>query len=364
MGNLARWVRSHVRDMETYEPILPFEVLSLQLGLPVDQIIKLDANENPYGPPPAVQGALAQLPFLHIYPDPESRDLRAAISDFLDIPAANIMAGAGADELIDLLFRLFINPGDRVLILPPTFGMYGFDAAINAAKLVIIPRNPDFTLNVAAIQRAVANSQPKLIFIASPNNPDGGLLSEEAFHTLASLPAILVLDEAYVEFAPEGSSRGPEVMARDNLVVLRTFSKYAGLAGLRVGYGVFPDWIIRELWKIKQPYNISVAASTAAITALTDIELLESQRIELLESRAKLFSGLAEISYLDPYPSQANFILCRVLEGDAGELKRSLQAEGILVRFFDKPGLRDHIRISVGRPEQVEAVLRAFKRRE
>jgi histidinol-phosphate aminotransferase len=206
--------------------------------------------------------------------------------------------------------------------------------------------------------------EPKLIFIASPNNPDGGLLSEEAFHSLASLPAILVLDEAYVEFAPEGSSRAPQVTGRENLVVLRTFSKYAGLAGLRVGYGVFPKWIIRELWKIKQPYNLSVAASTGAIAALTEIELLEAQRQELVASRGRLFSGLAEISYLDPYPSHANYVLCRVIDREAGELKRSLQQEGILVRYFDRPGLKDHIRISVGLPEHVSAVLQALKRKE
>jgi histidinol-phosphate aminotransferase len=364
MANLTAWVRSHIRDMETYEPILPLEVLSLQLGIPIEQIIKLDANENPYGPPAAALQVLSELPFLHIYPDPESRDLRAIISDFLNIPAANILAGAGVDELIDLLFRLFIDPGDRVLICPPTFGIYTFDAAVNAAEGLLVPRNLDFSLDVAAIQQAAAEASPKLIFIASPNNPDGSLLTEGAFEALAALPAILVLDEAYIEFAPEGSSKAQAVMARENLVVLRTFSKYAGLAGLRVGYGIFPSWIIRELWKIKQPYNVSVAASAAAITALTEIDQLEAQRRELIESRARLFSGLADLSYLDPYPSQANFILCRVLGRHAGELKRSLQQEGILVRYFDKPGLRDHIRISVGTPDQTDAVLTALARRE
>ncbi|MCS6907908.1 MAG: aminotransferase class I/II-fold pyridoxal phosphate-dependent enzyme, partial [Anaerolineales bacterium] len=129
-------VRKHIETLPPYTPIEPFEVLSARLGRPPEKIIKLDANENPYGPLPAVRQALADLPFLHIYPDPESRTLRKAISEFIGVPAENILAGAGADELIDLLMRVFLEPGDSIMVCPPTFGMYHFDGRLNNAEVI------------------------------------------------------------------------------------------------------------------------------------------------------------------------------------------------------------------------------------
>lgn len=363
---LDKWglTRAHVQDLRPYEPILPLDVLSRRLGLPMERIIKLDANENPYGPVPQALRALSDLQLAHIYPDPESRELRAALSRLIQLPMDNIMAGAGADELIDLIFRLFIDPGDAVLIPPPTFGMYRFDAAVNGARSVDVPRKSDFSLDLAAIRRGVEQHAPKLLFIASPNNPDGGLLAPEEFRALIELPVILVLDEAYVEFAPLGASRIRDVMAYENLIVLRTFSKYAGLAGLRVGYGAFPKWIMAQLWKIKQPYNLSVAASAAASACLENLETLQARRDKLVAERQRLAAALAEVPFLRPYPTQANFILCRVTDRSAKELKASLERNGILVRFFDRPGLREHIRISVGTPEHTDALLAALARRE
>jgi histidinol-phosphate aminotransferase len=356
--------RAHVRELQPYEPILPLDVLSRRLGIPMDQLIKLDANENPFGTPQHALQSLASLAHAHIYPDPESRELRASLSRRVQLPMENIMAGSGADELIDLTFRLFIDPGDAVLIAPPTFGMYRFDAAVNAARIIEVPRNPDFSLDLPAIRQAVEAYAPKLAFIASPNNPDGGWLMPEDFRALIDLPIVLILDEAYVEFAPLGGSRIREVMAYENLIVLRTFSKYAGLAGLRVGYGAFPSWIISELWKIKQPYNVSVAASAAACSCLDHIEALQTRRDQIVAERERLFEALARVPFLEPYPSQANFILCRVTGRGAKGLKASLEREGILVRYFDSPRLRDHIRISVGAPSQTDALLHALARRE
>jgi histidinol-phosphate aminotransferase len=251
-----------------------------------------------------------------------------------------------------------------VLIPSPTFGMYRFDAAVNGARVVEVPRYADFSVDVPGIRRAVEDHAPKLLFIASPNNPDGGLLGQDAFQALIELPLILVLDEAYVEFAPPGTSRIQEVEARENLIVLRTFSKYAGLAGLRVGFGAFPSWIMAQLWKIKPPYNISIAASSAAMACLEHAGALQARRDKLVAERERLAEALGETPFLDPYPSQANFILCRVIGRGAKELKVSLEGEGILVRYFDQPGLRDHIRISVGTPEHTDALLNALARRE
>ena len=354
MFDPTQYIRGHVRRIEPYQPILPFEVLSQQAGLAPEEIVKLDANENPYGPLPAVAEALARLPFTHIYPDPESRELRAALAAHTGVPAGNLLAGAGADELIDLIMRLFLEPGEALINCPPTFGMYAFDGQVNGARVVSVPRREDFSLDLDAIQAAVARHKPRLMFLASPNNPDGSLATLEEIEQLLSMPLLLVLDEAYIEFAGEAFSLIRQVPRRLNLIVLRTFSKWAGLAGLRVGYGAFPESLMPELWKIKQPYNVSRAASTAALASLERREDLLTVRDAMVRERDRLRAGLEAVPYLSTYPSQANFILCRVHDRPAARLKAELAAAGIFVRYFNTAGLQDHIRVSVGRPDSEE----------
>ncbi len=357
-------VRAHLESLPPYTPIEPFEVLSARLGRAPSQIVKLDANENPYGPLPVVRDALSKLDFPHIYPDPESRALRKALARFTGVGEEYLLTGSGADELIDLLMRVFLEPGDCILSCPPTFGMYSFDAELNAARCIEVPRNADFSLDVEAIRKAVETYRPKLFFIASPNNPDGSVIPSDMLDELLSLPTFVVLDEAYIEFAGEnlgaGLSRIRQVPSRENLVVLRTFSKWAGLAGLRIGYGAFPLWVMHTLWKSKQPYNVNVAASVAAQVSLEHThELAKIVRL-LKQERARLYAALQEIPYLIPYPTQSNFILCQVIGRNAAELKSRLaQEHGVFIRYFNKPGLRDHIRISVGRPEDTDALVEA-----
>jgi histidinol-phosphate aminotransferase len=192
----------------------------------------------------------------------------------------------------------------------------------------------------------------KLIFIASPNNPDGSVLKDDELKRLLALPIIVVLDEAYVEFS--GDSRIQWVKQYDNLIVLRTFSKWAGLAGLRVGYGAFPLDIIEQLWKIKQPYNVPVAGQLAAQVSLDDRERLMSNVAKIVEERERFYPTLAQFDWLQPYPSQTNFILCRVVgERQAAEVKKKLAEQGILVRYYNSPGLSDHLRFTIGAPEQM-----------
>lgn len=351
---------SGIAEMAPYEPVLPFDVLTRVLGRPVDKIIKLDANENPYGALPQVSAALAEQPYLNIYPDPGSQALRDAIAKFNRLPVDNIVAGAGVDELIDLLMRLLIDPGDRIINCPPTFGMYSFAADLNRARVISIPRRMDFSLEIDAIEAAVFEYQPKLVFLATPNNPDGSMPTQGQLERLLDLPLIVVLDEAYIEFAEPGSSKTAEVLKRENLVVLRTFSKWAGLAGLRVGYGIFPSQLVPQLWKIKQPYNVSVAASTAAIVSIAhDADLMAIGK-KIIAERERLSNSLAKISWLHPYPSQANFVLCKVTGRDAFSVYQQLAEVGILIRYFSKPGLTDHIRISVGKPDHTDVLIEAL----
>jgi histidinol-phosphate aminotransferase len=362
-------LRPDIYEMEEYTPIEPFEVLSARLGLPAERIIKLDGNENPYGPSPRALAALADYGRYHIYPDPEHTLLREAIQDYIDVDKSHILFGNGSDELIDLVMRLFLGPGDAIINCPPTFGMYSFDAAVCGAEVVRVPRRADFSLNVEGIRRQALETSPlkKLLFINSPNNPDGSVTSRENLLQLLELPLVVVVDEAYAEFS--GTSVVDLVPEHPNLVVLRTFSKWAGLAGLRIGYGVFPLGIIRHLWKIKQPYNVNVAAQVAALASLEDLDYLRANVQRIVAERKRLYAGLGKLDFLCPYPTQSNFILCRVLSQskgrvlgrDARQVKLSLERKGILIRYFAKPGLRDCIRISVGRPEQTEALLQALR---
>lgn len=360
-------IRQHLESLPPYTPIEPFEVLSARIGRDPSQIVKLDANENPYGPLKVVREALANMEFPHIYPDPESRALRKLLAEFTDVPAENLLAGSGADELIDMLMRVFLEPGDCILSCPPTFGMYSFDAELNAASCIEVLRKADFSLDLEGICKAVETYQPKLLFITSPNNPDGSLINPKTMDDLLALPTLIVLDEAYIEFAGDNLgaslSRIREVPVRDNLIVLRTFSKWAGLAGLRIGYGAFPLWLMPTLWKSKQPYNVNVAASVAAQVSLEHVDELKNV-VELLKNeRMRLFAALQAIPYLKPYPTRSNFILCQVIDRDAAELKTKLAQEyGIFIRYFNKPELRDHIRISVGRPQDTDVLVKALRK--
>jgi histidinol-phosphate aminotransferase len=367
MPNIVRNLRPEVKALDPYHPVVPIELRAARMGRAPEDIIKLDANENPYGPPPQVLAALRNLDYIHLYPDPQTHFLREALAAFTGVPFDALVAGAGSDELLTLIKDLFLNPGDVIVNCPPTFGMYPFDAEIAGARVVTVPRRDDFSLDIGRIEEVVAQTtpQPKLIFVASPNNPDGSWVSDADVERLLALPLVVVLDEAYVEFVDQSMpTRITQVVERENLIVLRTFSKWAGLAGLRVGYGAFPAALMPHLWKVKQPYTVSIAAQMAAMAMLDISEAyLPMHRRRIVAERERLMTLLHEIPYLHSYPSQANFVLCRVEEGrDAGKLKAALEEEGILVRYFNKPGLRNYIRVSVGRPEQTEALIAALGR--
>jgi histidinol-phosphate aminotransferase len=368
-----RLVRSELAELEEYTPIVPFEVLSRRLNIPAERIVKLDANENPYGPAPAVLEALAEYNFYHIYPDPQQTELREALAEFVGVPAEHILPTHGADELLDYLGRLFLRSGDAIVDCPPTFGMYSFDAQLEGAVVRAVWRTPVYDVDVAAIEALFADSPgssgveashppatPKLIFLTSPNNPTGNWLTDTDLRRILRLPALVVLDEAYVDFA-DAPSRAPWVREHENLVVLRTFSKAAGIAGLRLGYGICPSWLMAQLWKFKQPYNVNVAATVAGLASLRHGEQIRDAVEKIKAERTRLYAALQEISLLRPWPSEANFILCEVAGRDARELKQALERQGILVRHYDKPGLRNCIRISVGRPDQTDRLLAALR---
>jgi histidinol-phosphate aminotransferase len=360
--NISSLIRPDIAGMAEYTPVKPFEALSREMGRAPADIIKLDANENPYGPSPQVMAALAAYPWYHIYPDPQQTDLRQALAAYVDVPADYILPGFGADELIDYLCRVLLQPGDAIINCPPTFGMYDFDARLNFGQVIDVPRHDDFSLDVPGIEAAVARTgtRAKILFLTSPNNPDGGLIDPADLERLLALPLLVVLDEAYIEFA-RARSMASLVPQRPNLAVLRTFSKWAGLAGLRLGYGILPEPLMTALWKFKQPYNVNVAATVAGLASLQDLTTLQARIALLKTERERLIQALAEIPYLRPLPSQANFVLNQVVGRSARALHRQLFEAGVLVRYYDKPGLSNFIRISAGKPQQTEKLLQILR---
>jgi len=356
--DVENMVRPDLRGMKAYTPVDPVEVLTGRAGVPAGETVKLDGNENPYGCSPRVQKALAKFRDYNRYPDPDQRDVRRALAKYTGVNAESIVAGAGSDDLIDIILRLFIGPGDRVINCPPTFGMYPFCTVIAGGEVVRVPRKADFSLDLPAIKKA-ADANTKVIFIASPNNPSGNMAPGEDIKELLALDLVVVVDEAYVEFS--GSSLTPLVAQYPNLIVLRTFSKWAGIAGLRAGYGICPVNIVPYMMKIKQPYNINMAAYVGILESLADLDYLQKTVSAMVEERDVLFKGLQQFKWLKPYPSRANFILCAVLDRGAKDVYLGLQKKGIFIRYFETPELKDYIRISVGRPADTARVIAALR---
>ena len=354
---MEKLIRRSITESEAYIPILPLEVLEHDVGISIDDMIKLDGNENVYGCSPRVQRALGDYPRYHIYPDPEQRELRLALAEYVGLGDNHIVAGQGSDELIDLILRLFIEPGDKVINCTPTFGMYSFSTQVCGGKVVEVPRNDNFVVDVAKV-KSVIDECTKVLFLASPNNPTGNTIPESAIRDLLDTGLVVVVDEAYYEFSKE--TVAPLVACYENLIVLRTFSKWAGLAGLRIGYGLFSPKIASYIMRIKQPYNVSVPASIAAIESLKDIEYTRKTVDAIIKERQRVFTKLQKVGIIQPIPSQANFLLCSVIEWDAKAILGQLKQNGIFVRHFDTPRLRNCLRISVGKPKHTDALIAAL----
>lgn len=353
--DLRSLLRDDLEDLEEYVPVKPLDVLAAEIGLPVDRLVKLDANENLYGPHPDVLEAIRQAPF-HIYPDPGQEALRRAIAGFVGAEAENIVAGTGADDLIDILIRL-VMPG-AVAIATPTFGMYRFLAKISRAMPIEVPRRPNFDLDVVALRHAVHDGAG-IVFLTSPNNPTGNPVNLAELEALCSLDALIVVDEAYVEFG--GQSVVPLIERYPKLVVLRTFSKWAGLAGLRVGYSVSHPGLARHMMALKQPYNVNVAADAGARAAIAHWPEISETVASIVAERDRMASLVAELGWLKPFPSQANFVLFAVEGRSAKDVAASLRSKGVLVRYYDRADLANYIRISAGRPEDTDALMAALR---
>jgi histidinol-phosphate aminotransferase len=349
----------HVSNLPAYTPGESIESLAARLGRAPETIIKLDANENNYGTPSAVRRALAVLAETYRYPDPSQADLRAALSAYTGVSSDYLLAGNGSDELLSILAQVLLEAGDKILVCPPTFGQYAFYARLKNCEVVNVPREADFSLDIEGTVSAVQAHSPKILFLDSPGNPTGNSIPFGDIGKILALPLLIVLDEAYLEFTGSRSLI-TEVPDRDNLVVLRTFSKWAGLAGFRVGYGAFPKWLGEVLWQAKSPFNVTTPAMVAAIAALSEETWLKSNIARVVADREHLAEELSKMGGLTVYPSNANFLLVRVdpaFGKTAVEVAGLLKEQGILVRPFES---LDCLRITIGKTDEVEALVQTL----
>jgi histidinol-phosphate aminotransferase len=319
--------------------------------------ILLDANENSFG---STFNEIKELA-LNRYPDPNQKDLLDLISNYLTIPKENLFFGVGSDEIIDLLIRIFCDPSrDKILIPQPTYGMYKVAADINNIPVVSVLLDDDFQINEEEVKRNFTQDI-KIIFLCSPNNPTGNLLRKEnVLDICKDLNSVIVVDEAYVDFA-EGGSMISEVKNNQNLIVMRTFSKAWGLAGIRLGYCVANKEIIKLLFKVKAPYNISSLTRYVIKEALNNINLKDDYIRATIDEREKLKKELINLTWVSKvFDSDANFLLIKC--SNAKSVLKKLAEKRIVIRDrSNQPKLENCLRISVGTEEQNKILLNALK---
>lgn len=352
-GRVARWVRPQVRALRAYHVPDPGDA------------VKLDAMENPYRlPEELVDAWLKRLRAVPVnrYPDPAARALRRRLRERLGIGGdVGLIFGNGSDELIQIFLLALAGP-DRVVLAPgPTFVMYRMIALYCGMRYVEVPLwGDDFGLDMEAMLAALEAERPAVLFLAWPNNPTGNRWPrEQVEHLIEAAPGLVVVDEAYAPFA--GDSFLPDAGRWDNLIVMRTFSKQ-GLAGLRLGYAVGPRPWIDEFDKLRLPYNINALTQASAAFVLEHLDVLEEQAVRIRADRARLLEALSGLPGVTAYPSETNFILFRVPQGQGRAVFEGLRRRGVLIKDLGaQPGLEDCLRVTVGRPEENAAFLEALR---
>jgi histidinol-phosphate aminotransferase len=354
-------VPPHIAAIKPYEPGKPLEELEREYG--INDSVKLASNENPLGPSPlAVRAMEKAMGKLHRYPDGSAYELNEKLAGYLNVPRDAIILGNGSDEIIGMLTRALLQPGDEAVLPRPSFLMYDITIRSSAAIPVYVPLN-NLAIDLDKMADAITG-KTRLIFVNNPNNPTGTMITRTEFETfLVKVPAgvVVVLDEAYVEFArDERCASGLDYLdASVPVVTLRTFSKAYGLAGLRVGYGVMPVALQELLNRIRQPFNVSSLAQIAAIHALDDTAFLAKTLRVVHEGIDYLYAELDKMG-LRYFPTQANFFLIDVKRNAADVFEKMLR-QGVIVRSMVSYGFPQYIRINAGLPEENARFIKALK---
>jgi len=356
-------IRSCLMSIKPYLPGKPIEEVERELGL--TDVIKMASNENPLGPSPrAIKAMRENLEKMHIYPDGNCFYLKQVLAEKLKVLPEQLIIGNGSDEILSILTQAYVKPGDEAVMIAPTFSEYEFAMRIMDGMPCSVPLvGEDFSYDFDAILGAI-NENTKVVFICSPNNPTGTIIRKKEFdHFIERLPekVLLLMDQAYQEYVtdPEHPTGLDYIEKRYPIIVLRTFSKIYGLAGLRVGYGVAPVEIISELNRVREPFNVNAMAQAAAIAAVEDSDHVEHSRDLVRKGRKQLAEGLAELGFR-VVPDEANFCFVDI-NTDSRPIFQALLRKGIIIRTGDIFGFPNYIRITYGTAEQNSRFLAAFK---
>lgn len=350
--------RPAVTQLKPYSPGKPIWEVQREHGL--TNVVKLASNENPLGPSPRALEAIARLlPELHRYPDVQAAELKEKLAVRLGVTPGNLIVTNGGDELITLLSETFLEPGDQIVVPSPVFGEYEFGALLMGAEVIKTPLTADFGYDAEALLAAVT-PRTKLVYLCSPHNPAGTYLPQAALRRLLhALPegVLVVLDGAYSHYATAGDYTDGLSFVREGypVLALQTFSKIYGLAGLRVGFGAAPADIIAQIMRVKEPFNVNALAQAAALAALDDVEHVRASQALNAAGKGWLYGELSRLG-VPVVPSQSNFVLART-GPDAAALCHRLQAAGVIVRSGETWGLAEHVRITVGLPEENERLI-------
>lgn len=351
-----------LEQLPVYQPGRPIEEVARELNLPADSIIKLASNENPLGPSRLALAAMKKaLTHAHLYPDGNAFYLKQKLAAKLGVTPANLALGNGSNEIIEFLGHVLLSSDAEVVVSQYCFAVYPIVTALFGAKLVTVPaRNYGHDLDAML---AAITPKTRIVFVANPNNPTGTIVSPEALKNfINAVPpnVVIALDEAYIEFLEQKLDLIPEIAAglRPNLILMRTFSKIYGLAGLRIGYGIGHPELIAALEKVRQPFNINAISQAGALAALDDTKHVEkTQRIN--KRGIKFFTRACKQLKLEIVPSAANFLLVRV--GDGAGVFAGMQKLGVITRPMGGYQLGEWIRISIGTPKENQRCLDALK---
>ena len=350
-----------LRSLPVYQPGRPIEEVARELGMPAESIIKLASNENPLGPSRKAVAAMRKaVTQVHLYPDGNSFYLKQKLATKLGVSPANLILGSGSNEVLELIGHALLCPEAEVVVSEYCFAVYPIVTALFGARLVVVPAR-DHGHNLPAMLKAITPNA-RVVFVANPNNPTGTVATpEQLADFIKAVPehVLVALDEAYIEFLEKPLDLLPEIRAgRKNLLLMRTFSKIYGLAGLRLGYGIGNPEFIADLEKIRQPFNINAVAQAAALAALDDPAHAEKTRKNNLRG-LRLYSMAFRKMKLEFVPSAANFILVRV--GDGMRVFNELQKLGVITRPMGGYKLPEWIRISVGTSKENQRCLDALR---
>jgi histidinol-phosphate aminotransferase len=346
-----------------YQPGRPIEEVARELALPADSIIKLASNENPFGPSPLALVAMQNaLPGVNLYPDGNAFYLKKKLAAKLGCKTTNLALGNGSNEIIEFIGHALLAPGAEVVVSQYCFAVYPIVTSLFGATLITVPAK-NYGHDLPAMLRAIT-PRTRIVFVAEPNNPTGTFASREAIIELVNeIPdnVLLVLDEAYIEFLDNPLDLVQLISqgVRPNLILMRTFSKIYGLAGLRIGYGIAHPELVAILEKIRQPFNINLLAQAAAIAALDDIEHVRKTRANNFQGLEFFQQAFNELK-LEYVPSHANFILVRVGQGQ--RVFEAMQKHGVIARPMGGYQLPEWIRISIGTPTENQRCLETLRK--